>query len=152
MEQANVVPRINPVILSPERRYLDFTASPGNTESVKQSFTTPVLPQWWPQFSVCRTVPDSVAFGPLELPVQKLDSVWSSFYEPSEKSTEVWGMQSFPNIDICEVHLFKLHYYILSGRESHSQWSDVKLCVLQTLVDQVMQKIWNIISCKFYLR
>ncbi|XP_066542592.1 UDP-glucose:glycoprotein glucosyltransferase 2-like [Hoplias malabaricus] len=28
MEQANVVPRINPMILSPERRYLDFTASP----------------------------------------------------------------------------------------------------------------------------
>uniref|UniRef100_A0A8B9KK17 UDP-glucose ceramide glucosyltransferase-like 1 n=1 Tax=Astyanax mexicanus TaxID=7994 RepID=A0A8B9KK17_ASTMX len=28
MEQSNVVPRINPVILSPERRYLDFTASP----------------------------------------------------------------------------------------------------------------------------
>ncbi|XP_036427441.1 UDP-glucose:glycoprotein glucosyltransferase 2 isoform X2 [Colossoma macropomum] len=28
MEQANVVPRINPVILSPDRRYLDFTASP----------------------------------------------------------------------------------------------------------------------------
>ncbi|XDV30422.1 hypothetical protein PO909_033347 [Leuciscus waleckii] len=28
MEQANVVPRINPLILSSERRYLDFTASP----------------------------------------------------------------------------------------------------------------------------
>uniref|UniRef100_A0A673GL84 UDP-glucose ceramide glucosyltransferase-like 1 n=2 Tax=Sinocyclocheilus rhinocerous TaxID=307959 RepID=A0A673GL84_9TELE len=29
MEQANVVPRINPLILSSERRYLDFTSSPG---------------------------------------------------------------------------------------------------------------------------
>ncbi|XP_050975061.1 UDP-glucose:glycoprotein glucosyltransferase 2 isoform X2 [Labeo rohita] len=28
MEQANVVPRINPLILSSERRYLDFTSSP----------------------------------------------------------------------------------------------------------------------------
>ncbi|XP_051761619.1 UDP-glucose:glycoprotein glucosyltransferase 2 isoform X2 [Ctenopharyngodon idella] len=28
MEQANVVPRINPLILNSERRYLDFTASP----------------------------------------------------------------------------------------------------------------------------
>ncbi|KAA0715726.1 UDP-glucose:glycoprotein glucosyltransferase 2 [Triplophysa tibetana] len=28
MEQANVVPRINPLILSSERKYLDFTASP----------------------------------------------------------------------------------------------------------------------------
>ncbi|XP_057192327.1 UDP-glucose:glycoprotein glucosyltransferase 2 isoform X1 [Triplophysa rosa] len=28
MEQANIVPRINPLILSSERRYLDFTASP----------------------------------------------------------------------------------------------------------------------------
>ncbi|XP_026873963.2 UDP-glucose:glycoprotein glucosyltransferase 2 isoform X2 [Electrophorus electricus] len=28
MEQANVVPRINPLILSADRRYLDFTASP----------------------------------------------------------------------------------------------------------------------------
>lgn len=28
MEQANVVPRINPLILSSDRRYLDFTASP----------------------------------------------------------------------------------------------------------------------------
>ncbi|KAL7881321.1 hypothetical protein AOLI_G00081690 [Acnodon oligacanthus] len=28
MDQANVVPRINPVVLSPDRRYLDFTASP----------------------------------------------------------------------------------------------------------------------------
>uniref|UniRef100_A0A8C1FNU3 UDP-glucose ceramide glucosyltransferase-like 1 n=1 Tax=Cyprinus carpio carpio TaxID=630221 RepID=A0A8C1FNU3_CYPCA len=31
MEQANVVPRINPLILSSERRYLDFTSSPGIT-------------------------------------------------------------------------------------------------------------------------
>lgn len=31
MEQPNVVPRINPFILSSDRRYLDFTASPGNT-------------------------------------------------------------------------------------------------------------------------
>uniref|UniRef100_A0A8C2ENJ1 UDP-glucose ceramide glucosyltransferase-like 1 n=1 Tax=Cyprinus carpio TaxID=7962 RepID=A0A8C2ENJ1_CYPCA len=30
MEQANVVPRINPLILSSERRYLDFTSSPGS--------------------------------------------------------------------------------------------------------------------------
>ncbi|KAL6485212.1 hypothetical protein MHYP_G00072570 [Metynnis hypsauchen] len=28
MDQVNVVPRINPVVLSPDRRYLDFTASP----------------------------------------------------------------------------------------------------------------------------
>uniref|UniRef100_A0A8C1V3H3 UDP-glucose ceramide glucosyltransferase-like 1 n=1 Tax=Cyprinus carpio TaxID=7962 RepID=A0A8C1V3H3_CYPCA len=32
MEQANVVPRINPLILSSERRYLDFTSSPGKEE------------------------------------------------------------------------------------------------------------------------
>lgn len=30
MEQANVVPRINPFILSTDRTYLDFTASPSN--------------------------------------------------------------------------------------------------------------------------
>lgn len=30
MEQANVVPRMNPLILSTERQYLDFTATPGD--------------------------------------------------------------------------------------------------------------------------
>lgn len=29
MEQPNVVPRINPRILSTDRHYLDFTANPG---------------------------------------------------------------------------------------------------------------------------
>lgn len=29
MEQANVVPRMNPLILSTDRQYLDFTATPG---------------------------------------------------------------------------------------------------------------------------
>ena len=31
MEQANVVPRMNPLILSTDRKYLDFTASPGDS-------------------------------------------------------------------------------------------------------------------------
>lgn len=31
MEQPNVVPRINPFILSSDKMYLDFTASPGNS-------------------------------------------------------------------------------------------------------------------------
>lgn len=30
MEQANVVPRMNPLILSTDRQYLDFTAKPGD--------------------------------------------------------------------------------------------------------------------------
>lgn len=30
MEQANVVPRMNPLILSTDRQYLDFTANPGD--------------------------------------------------------------------------------------------------------------------------
>lgn len=30
MEQANVVPRMNPLILSTDRKYLDFTAKPGD--------------------------------------------------------------------------------------------------------------------------
>lgn len=29
MEQPNVVPRMNPLVLSTERQYLDFTADPG---------------------------------------------------------------------------------------------------------------------------
>uniref|UniRef100_W5KUJ0 UDP-glucose ceramide glucosyltransferase-like 1 n=1 Tax=Astyanax mexicanus TaxID=7994 RepID=W5KUJ0_ASTMX len=41
MEQSNVVPRINPVILSPERRYLDFTASPGNNEDILHTLYKP---------------------------------------------------------------------------------------------------------------
>lgn len=34
MDQANVVPRINPLILSIDRTYLDLTASPGNTNAL----------------------------------------------------------------------------------------------------------------------
>lgn len=30
MEQPNVVPRMNPLVLSTERQYLDFTANPGD--------------------------------------------------------------------------------------------------------------------------
>uniref|UniRef100_A0A671PG01 UDP-glucose:glycoprotein glucosyltransferase 2-like n=1 Tax=Sinocyclocheilus anshuiensis TaxID=1608454 RepID=A0A671PG01_9TELE len=41
MEQANVVPRINPLILSSERRYLDFTSSPALFSS-NVFFTSPV--------------------------------------------------------------------------------------------------------------
>uniref|UniRef100_A0A8C1XIF9 UDP-glucose ceramide glucosyltransferase-like 1 n=1 Tax=Cyprinus carpio TaxID=7962 RepID=A0A8C1XIF9_CYPCA len=41
MEQANVVPRINPLILSSERRYLDFTSSPGSP------LMTPPDPNQW---------------------------------------------------------------------------------------------------------
>uniref|UniRef100_A0A673L301 UDP-glucose ceramide glucosyltransferase-like 1 n=1 Tax=Sinocyclocheilus rhinocerous TaxID=307959 RepID=A0A673L301_9TELE len=42
MEQANVVPRINPLILSSERRYLDFTSSPEHYSQVMFFFTSPV--------------------------------------------------------------------------------------------------------------
>lgn len=32
MEQPNVVPRMNPLVLSTERQYLDFTANPGDQQ------------------------------------------------------------------------------------------------------------------------
>lgn len=38
MEQPNVVPRMNPLILSTDRKYLDFTATPGDLCS--SSYTT----------------------------------------------------------------------------------------------------------------
>lgn len=45
MEQANVVPRINPLILSSERRYLDFTASPSNAIFISDVVMVTSLPQ-----------------------------------------------------------------------------------------------------------
>lgn len=39
MDQPNVVPRINPLILSTDRKYLDFTASPGNVPTTQLPLT-----------------------------------------------------------------------------------------------------------------
>lgn len=42
MEQPNVVPRLNPRILSTQRHYLDFTANPGNM-SCQFKFYFPII-------------------------------------------------------------------------------------------------------------
>lgn len=42
MEQPNVVPRLNPRILSTERHYLDFTANPGDM-SCQFKFYFPII-------------------------------------------------------------------------------------------------------------
>lgn len=44
MEQANVVPRMNPLILSTDRQYLDFTANPGDLRCLSQPFPTVCVP------------------------------------------------------------------------------------------------------------
>uniref|UniRef100_A0A672JTW8 UDP-glucose ceramide glucosyltransferase-like 1 n=1 Tax=Salarias fasciatus TaxID=181472 RepID=A0A672JTW8_SALFA len=43
MEQANVVPRMNPLILSDNRKYLDFTAKPGDLRSSSDNNKTAVI-------------------------------------------------------------------------------------------------------------
>lgn len=46
MEQPNVVPRMNPLVLSTERQYLDFTANPGDLRAALRIFS------WIATFSI----------------------------------------------------------------------------------------------------
>ena len=81
MEQPHVVQRINPLVLSTERRYLDFTASPGDLPAAPTSLrrlsavdprrliaavtkdggVSPLSSQWW---TTGRTPPCSPTWTP----------------------------------------------------------------------------------------